>query len=63
VTVFTPLKYAGVKAGDKVAIIGLGGLGHCAVKFAAAMGAQVTVISTSASVCCIFQVVCFFFFP
>ena len=49
VTVFTPLRKAGVKAGDKVAIVGLGGLGHIAVKFAAAMGAEVTVVSTSPS--------------
>jgi uncharacterized zinc-type alcohol dehydrogenase-like protein len=49
VTVFTPLRRADVKKGDKVAIVGLGGLGHIAVKFAAAMGAEVTVISTSAS--------------
>ncbi len=41
VTVFTPLRRAGVKAGDKVAVVGLGGLGHVAVKFAVAMGAEV----------------------
>ena len=35
------------KAGDRVAVIGLGGLGHMAVKFAAAMGCEVTVLSTS----------------
>ena len=49
ITVWVPLQRAGVKKGDKVAIIGLGGLGHMAVKFAHAMGAEVTVISTSAS--------------
>jgi uncharacterized zinc-type alcohol dehydrogenase-like protein len=36
-----------IKTGDKVAVVGLGGLGHMGVKLAAAMGAEVTVISTS----------------
>lgn len=49
ITTYSPLKYANVKAGDKVAVAGLGGLGHMAVKFAVAMGAEVTVLSTSAS--------------
>ncbi len=49
ITTYSPLKYAGVKPGDKVAVAGLGGLGHMAVKFAAAMGAEVTMLSTSAS--------------
>ena len=48
ITTYSPLKYANVKAGDKVAVAGLGGLGHMGVKFAAAMGAEVTVISSSA---------------
>ena len=39
------LRQAGVKKGDRVAVMGLGGLGHMAVKFAAAMGADVTVLS------------------
>ena len=39
---------AGVKAGDQVAILGLGGLGHMGVKIAKAMGATVTVLSHSA---------------
>jgi alcohol dehydrogenase (NADP+) len=47
ITTYSPLKFAKVKAGDKVAVSGLGGLGHMAVKFAVAMGAEVTVISTS----------------
>lgn len=47
VTVWTPLKYAGVTKGTKFGLIGLGGLGHLAVKFAVALGANVTVISTS----------------
>jgi alcohol dehydrogenase (NADP+) len=49
ITTYSPLKYAGVKAGDKVAVAGLGGLGHMGVKFAVAMGAEVTVLSTSTS--------------
>jgi uncharacterized zinc-type alcohol dehydrogenase-like protein len=47
ITTYSPLKFADVKHGDKVAVAGLGGLGHMAVKFAVAMGAEVTVVSTS----------------
>ena len=49
ITTYSPLKYANVKPGDKVAVAGLGGLGHMAVKFAVAMGAEVTMLSTSVS--------------
>ncbi len=49
ITTYSPLKFAQVKEGMKVAVVGLGGLGHMAVKFAVAFGAEVTVISTSAS--------------
>ncbi|NUO74991.1 MAG: NAD(P)-dependent alcohol dehydrogenase [Lysobacter sp.] len=49
ITTYSPLKHYGVKAGDRVAVVGLGGLGHMAVKLAAAMGAKVTVLSTSES--------------
>ncbi|HEX6849552.1 MAG TPA: NAD(P)-dependent alcohol dehydrogenase [Chitinophagaceae bacterium] len=49
ITTYSPLKYANVKEGDKVAVAGLGGLGHLAVKFAVAMGAEVTMISSSPS--------------
>ena len=49
ITTYSPLKHFGVKAGDRVAVVGLGGLGHMAVKLAAAMGAHVTVLSTSES--------------
>ena len=49
ITTYSPLRRFGVGAGQKVAVIGLGGLGHMAVKFAAAFGAEVTVLSTSAS--------------
>ncbi|MFN4287158.1 MAG: NAD(P)-dependent alcohol dehydrogenase [Brevundimonas sp.] len=47
ITTWSPLVEWGVGKGDKVAVIGLGGLGHMAVKLAAALGAEVTVISTS----------------
>lgn len=49
ITTYSPLKFADVKAGMKVAVVGLGGLGHMGVKFAVAFGAEVTVISTSES--------------
>lgn len=48
ITTYSPLRHFGVKAGDKVAVVGLGGLGHMAVKIAKAMGAHVTVLSHSA---------------
>jgi len=47
ITTYSPLKYWGVKAGDKLAVVGLGGLGHMAVKLAASMGAEVTMLSRS----------------
>ncbi|KAJ3059409.1 hypothetical protein HDU98_004610, partial [Podochytrium sp. JEL0797] len=47
ITVWSPMKHYGVKAGSRVAVLGLGGLGHMAVKFASAMGAHVTVLSRS----------------
>ncbi|KAM7261714.1 hypothetical protein ACFE04_020791 [Oxalis oulophora] len=48
ITVYSPLKYYGLdKPGMNIAVVGLGGLGHVAVKFAKAMGLKVTVISTS----------------
>ncbi|SET80912.1 NAD(P)-dependent alcohol dehydrogenase [Hymenobacter actinosclerus] len=47
ITTWSPLREWKAKAGDRVAVIGLGGLGHMAVKFAAAMGCEVTVLSTS----------------
>ena len=43
VTTYSPLKFMGVTAGDKVGVAGFGGLGHMAVKFAVSMGAEVTV--------------------
>ncbi|CAN5399361.1 NAD(P)-dependent alcohol dehydrogenase [soil metagenome] len=47
ITTYSPLKEWNIGAGSRVAVIGLGGLGHMAVKQAAAMGAEVTVLSTS----------------
>ncbi|CAB4920125.1 unannotated protein [freshwater metagenome] len=47
ITLYSPLRKWGVKPGMKVAIMGLGGLGHMGVKFANAMGAEVTVFSHS----------------
>ena len=47
ITTYSPLKQWHVKAGDKVGVVGLGGLGHMGVKLAVAMGAEVTVFSTS----------------
>jgi len=45
ITTYSPLRHFGVKAGDRVAVVGLGGLGHVGVKIARAMGAEVTVLS------------------
>lgn len=47
ITTYSPLKQWGCKPGDRVGVVGLGGLGHMAVKLAVAMGAEVTVFSTS----------------
>lgn len=47
ITTYSPLRHWGVGPGKKVLVVGLGGLGHMAVKLAAAMGAEVTVLSTS----------------
>ena len=47
ITTWSPLVHWNVKAGDKVGVIGLGGLGHMGIKFAHAMGAHVVMITTS----------------
>ena len=47
ITTWSPLKHWKVKAGDRVGVIGLGGLGHMAIKLAHALGAQVVMITTS----------------
>src|SRR5437660_4620808 len=49
ITTYSPLKQFNCKKGDKVGVVGLGGLGHMAVKLAASMGAEVTMLSTSKS--------------
>jgi len=47
ITVYSPLRHWRAAPGKKVAVMGLGGLGHMAVKFAHAFGAEVTVLSQS----------------
>ena len=47
ITTYSPLRRWNTGPGRKVAVVGLGGLGHLAVKIAAAMGAEVTVLSQS----------------
>ena len=49
ITLYSPIKHWKVGPGKKVAVMGLGGLGHMGVKFAVAMGAEVTVLSHSPS--------------
>ncbi len=47
ITSYSPLRHWGAAPGKQVAVVGLGGLGHMAVKFAHALGAEVTVLSQS----------------
>jgi uncharacterized zinc-type alcohol dehydrogenase-like protein len=49
ITTYSPLRHWKIGKGHRLAVLGLGGLGHMAVKFGAAFGAEVTVLSTSAS--------------
>lgn len=49
ITTYSPLKHWNVGPGKKVGVVGIGGLGHMAVKIAKAMGAHVVVITTSVS--------------
>ncbi len=49
ITTYSPLKHWNVGPGHRIGVLGLGGLGHMAVKFSAAFGAEVTMLSTSAS--------------
>mgnify|MGYP003341257437 FL=1 len=49
ITLYSPIKHWRVGPGSRVAVMGLGGLGHMGVKFAAALGAEVTVLSHSPS--------------
>jgi uncharacterized zinc-type alcohol dehydrogenase-like protein len=48
ITTWSPLKYLGVGKGTRVAVAGLGGLGHMGLKFAVALDAEVALVSTSA---------------
>lgn len=48
ITVWEPLRATGIGPGSRVAVAGLGGLGHLAVKLAVALGAEVTVLSRTA---------------
>ncbi len=48
ITTYSPLRHWNVRAGQKVGVVGLGGLGHMGVKFASALGARVVVLTTSA---------------
>ena len=47
ITTYSPMRHWGVAKGKKVGVVGLGGLGHMAVKFAHALGAHVVVFTTS----------------
>lgn len=49
ITTYSPLRHWKVGKGHKLAVLGLGGLGHMAVKFGVSFGAEVTVLSTSPS--------------
>jgi len=49
ITTYSPMRYVGLGKGHKIAVLGLGGLGHMAVKLAASFGAEVSVLSGSAS--------------
>jgi len=49
ITTYSPLRYVGVQPGDQVGVVGMGGLGHMGIKFAKAMGAEVTLFTRSES--------------
>ncbi len=49
ITVYSPLRTHGVNASSRVGVVGIGGLGHLAIQFARAFGAEVTAFSTSAA--------------
>ncbi len=48
ITTYSPLRHVGVKSGDRVGVVGMGGLGHMGIKFAKAFGAEVTLFTRSA---------------
>lgn len=45
ITTYSPLRHVGLKPGDKIGVVGMGGLGHMGIKFAKAMGAEVTLFT------------------
>jgi len=47
ITTYSPLRHYGVQAGHRVGVVGMGGLGHMGIKFAKALGAEVTVFTRS----------------
>lgn len=47
ITTYSPLRHFGIGAGQRVGVVGMGGLGHMGVKFARALGAQVTLFTRS----------------
>lgn len=47
ITTYSPLRYVDVQPGDRVGVVGMGGLGHMGIKFARAMGAEVTLFTRS----------------
>lgn len=47
ITVYSPLKHWGIKAGKRVGVLGIGGLGHIAIRIAKAMGAEVVVLTST----------------
>lgn len=49
ITTYSPLRHYGLKPGDRVGVVGMGGLGHMGVKFARAFGAEVTIFTRSES--------------
>ncbi|ULH17524.1 NAD(P)-dependent alcohol dehydrogenase (plasmid) [Deinococcus sp. KNUC1210] len=49
ITMYSPLRHWKIEEGHKIAIVGLGGLGHMGIKLAAALGAEVTLFTTSQS--------------
>lgn len=49
ITTYSPLRHYGVEAGHRVGVVGMGGLGHMGIKFANALGAEVTVFTRSES--------------
>ena len=49
ITMYSPIRHWGIGKGHRVAVVGLGGLGHMAVKLAVAFGAEVTLLSSSPS--------------